>query len=201
MRLRLGFTLIELLVAMSIFSLVAVIAAAGLSNMLKTNVQLAEEAKRLAAWQMAFLLLERSINTIVLRSVYLGNTEVAFAFIGQERYLEFTYSRTADLGNSGSLSNLSRTALICRNEQLIQRNWFRLDTSNKNNYQEKILLEPVICRFSYLDKNLRLLTNWPQQAILPKAIQFRIVTEDKKKKLSLLFIVPQGTYGFSQRKG
>ncbi len=63
-----GFTLLELLVALSIFSIVAVLAYGGLDSVLEQRILTEESAERLATLQKTYLIIQRDIEQLVPRT-------------------------------------------------------------------------------------------------------------------------------------
>ena len=64
-----GFTLLELLVALSIFSIIAVMAYSGLNTVLLARIQTDQHAIQLARLQMTFTWLKRDIEQYIGRSI------------------------------------------------------------------------------------------------------------------------------------
>ena len=197
-----GFTLLEILVALTVFAILATITSSAMYNAFNTRSKVTAQADRLNTLEMTMALLQPDTQQIVERSIRGNELHVFPPFTGLHDYLEFTRGGEVNPSGQEQRSTLKRIAYLCRNHQLIRRSWEALDTTNRNQYQDKILFDHLNqCQFSYLAHNHQVLTEWREYALkqnqrkesLPTAIQFSMNLSGWGK-ISLLFIIPEALY-------
>lgn len=195
-----GFTLIEILVALAIFALLATMTSGALFRALQTRTHLVKQSEVLHTLQFTLALLERDTTQAVNRPIRGEESRLFPAFIGQPHYLEFTRGGQANPQNKQS--TLLRIAYLCQNGQLIRRTFPQLDTPNRNQVADEILLTHLThCQFAYLNAPLQILSDWRAGALtqtqqnepFPKAIQVNLTHEIWGKFISL-FIIPGALY-------
>lgn len=198
-----GFTLLEILIALTVFAILATFTSSALYYAFNTRARLSMQAERLIHLQLAITLIERDIEQVAARAVRGNNMQLFPAFIGKANYVELTRDGLPNPHYQENRSTLKRIALLCKNNRLIRRTWNSLDTPNRQNFADKILLDQVnYCRFAYLNNRLELLPEWreyftsPQQKIepFPRAVQLSL-TLANWGKASFLFILPEALYG------
>jgi general secretion pathway protein J len=182
-----GFTLIEVLIALSVFAILASITSTAMYQAFNTREHITNQSDRLNTLQMAILLLKRDTQQIVERAV-LGNEMHTFPpFIGQPHYIELTRGGVASPMGIDQGKTLQRVAFLCKNTQLYRRSWQTLDGSDRNHYQDRLLLDHLTqCQFSFVAHNKQVLPDWrafalqqnQQQEILPFAIQLTLKLSD-----------------------
>ena len=197
-----GFTLIEVLIALSVFAILASITSSAMYRAFNTREHVTTQANRLNALQLAVALMNRDIQQIVERSV-LGNELHHFPpFTGQRDYIEFSRGGIINPTNINRRGTLQRIAYLCKKDRLYRRSWMVLDGPNRNQYQDKLVLDNLSqCQFSFLAHNLLTLPRWQEYALkqnqnketLPTAIQLSINLNDCGK-LNLSFIIPEALY-------
>ena len=190
-----GFTLIEVLIALSVFAILASITSTAMYQAFNTREHITNQSDRLNTLQMAILLIKRDTQQIVDRSV-LGNEWHTFPpFIGQSHYIEFTRGGVASPMGIEQGKTLQRVAFLCKNTQLYRRSWQTLDGPNRNQYQDKLLLDHVTqCQFGFVAHNKQILPDWKafalqqnqQQETRPLAIQLTLKLRDWGKMSMLL---------------
>ncbi|CEK10852.1 GspJ family T2SS minor pseudopilin variant LspJ [Legionella hackeliae] len=197
-----GFTLIEILIALTVFAILATATSSMMYYAFNTRARVNQQANRLNMVQLALLIIERDISQAIPRAVYGNEMHLFPAFVGQPQYFELTRLGFENPHSQEKRSNLQRIAYLCHDNQLLRRIWPTLDSTNRDHYEDRILLDNLIaCRFSYLNHNLQVLPEWRENAIqqnqkaepLPKAIQFNLTLKDWDK-MSLLFIIPEALY-------
>ncbi len=197
-----GFTLIEILIALTVFAVLATITSSSLYYAFNTRSRVAIQALHLNNLQLAVSIMQQDITQIVNRAIRGDEMHLFPALVGQNQYLEFTRAGYTNPASREKRSTLKRVALVCEDKQLIHRTWSMLDTPQRDNYQDKVLLADIEnCHFNYLNKNNQLLHDWrPQQnagdpnaELVPRAIQINLNFKDWGE-MNMLFIIPGGLY-------
>lgn len=197
-----GFTLIEILIALAVFALLATITSSALYYAFNTRARLTKQAEQLTALDLAILLIERDTEQIVLRPVRGNDMHLFPAFIGDPHYLELTRGGLVNPNSDEKRSTLQRVAILCQNNKLLRRTWMSLDTTDRKAYRDKVLIQNLSqCKFSYLNHNLQVLSEWHANAVqqnqraepLPKAIQMNL-TLGTWGKISYLFVINEALY-------
>lgn len=197
-----GFTLIEILIALAIFALLASITSSSLYYAFNTRTRVNEQSNQLSELQMAISIMQQETTQAIERSIQSADEHSFPVFIGQSRYVEFTHDGIVNPQYNEQRSTLKRVALLCVNGNFIHRTWETLDTVDRNNYEDKILLTNVDdCHFNYLNEEMQLLAEWRENAVtqnqrkalLPKAIQVNLKLHTWGE-INLLFIIPGALY-------
>lgn len=198
-----GFTLIEILVALMVFTIIAALTASVMYHAFDTKSRVAQHALKINQLQFAILTIDRDMQQIIARPVRGNEMHLFPAFVGHPHYLEITRMGVLNPDFIEKRSHLKRVAYICQNQQLIRRTWSTLDTINRNQFEDKLLLSNLsLCQFSYLNSTLEILSDWHETTDqinqdlepLPKAIQFNL-DFSSTNKLSFLTIIPEALYG------
>ncbi|UCC56333.1 MAG: type II secretion system minor pseudopilin GspJ [Gammaproteobacteria bacterium] len=153
-----GFTLLELLVALSIFSIVAVLAYGGLDNVLEQRVRTEESAERLAAMQRTYLIIQRDIEQLVPRTIRDEFGDNSAALTGSS---EFQLTRG---GWQNPLQNprstLQRVGYVLEDRKLVRHSWLVLDRAQDSEPRQQVLVQDIVnVRVRYLDPE----NNWQEQ--------------------------------------
>lgn len=197
-----AFTLLELLIAISIFSVLSVMAYGGLKTVLDNRAANEVIAERIATSQLAMLRLGNDLRQTVNRGVRDGFGDPIDAMLTKEvgnSELEWTragYSNPANLNRS----NLQRVAYKLDENKLIRVTWPVLDRAQGTENSEIIMLseiESLEWRFNDQANNWE--TNWPPAAVvaangmdsLPRAVEVTIEFSDLGE-IRRLFLIPQG---------
>lgn len=197
-----GFTLLEILIALSVFAILATITSSALYHAFNTRSHVNQQAERLNNLQLAMSIIRRDTQQILERSVRGNELHLFPPFTGQSNYIEFTRGGMVNPFNNALRTTLQRVAYLCRKDQLIRRSWEVLDSPNRNQPQDKILLDNLNqCHFAYLAHNHQTLTEWHEFALkqdqrqetLPSAIQFSLNLTDWGK-MTILFTIPEALY-------
>jgi len=190
-----GFTLIEIIIALAIFATIATITSSILYQSFQVQTRVTSQSEQLNMLQLTQVLLRRDTAQFIPRPVR-GNEMHQFpAFIGQRQYVEFTRTGAINPLNVEQRSNLKRIAYLCQANQLIRRIWTQLDTPNRDDYQDTILLDHLRqCQFAYLGPHRHIIATWyspaPSNAMsaptsYPSAVQ--LTTQNSWGKMVSLF--------------
>ena len=159
-----GFTLIELLIAISIFSVMSVMAYGGLSQIIENNKHAKIELERLQSVQRTVLTISRDFTQIFKRNIRdeYGNNQPFLNASNELDYLvEFTRNGRR---NPAKLkrSHLLRVAYQFEDEKLIRLFWPQLDRAQSMEPYESILLEQVErVELRYRDNKKEWHSQWP----------------------------------------
>lgn len=202
-RRQVGFTLLELIIAVSIFAVLAAIAYGSLQTVLNTRERAEVQMRHLAQLQMAFTIMERDIEQIVLRGVRDDFGDPLPALLASSdntegEIIEFTrmgWSNPAGL----SRSDLQRVAYELKDKTLVRRFWTELDRAQNSEPEEVDLIDDVDdVETRFLDPSSQWQTQWPpltqgnQQTLpntLPRAVEITVDTA-YWGKITRVFRVP-----------
>ncbi|MEK7991799.1 MAG: type II secretion system minor pseudopilin GspJ [Thiotrichaceae bacterium] len=169
-----GFTLLELLVALAIFSIIAIMAYAGLNAVLKAHEQTTQHANKLAKLQMAIHFISRDLQQFVNRPVRNEFGELEPALQGQLNQLAFTHAGWRN-PTQQKRSQLRRVNYFIEDEQLWYQYWSVLDRAQDSQpYQVKLLDNIEQMQVSFLDESDKWQTTW--------TISAQEATQDKRFK-------------------
>lgn len=191
-----GFTLIELLVAMTIFSIISLMALQGMLSVFNTREQTDNESKRLQSVQIAFLNLQRDfdfISTREIRDEY-GDSQPALKLIEDGIYqMELSrdgYRNPAQLPRS----SLQRIAYRLTENTLHRLQWPVMDRAPDSQTTKRTLLEDVEeLTIRVLDDKDEWHNEWPLTTsghTFPRAIEVTLALKDWGR-LSRLFMLPE----------
>ena len=173
-----GFTLIELLVAMAIFSLMTVVAYAGISAVMQNDQSALAHETDLKRLQRAMVFIEKDLRQLVNRTRNDGYSELQQAVRaegGGSDLIEFT--RT---GNSNptelSRSSLQRVRYVIEDEKLQRMSWNLVDHSDAE--PVRMILMPGVSEgeVSFFSAEGETLEAWIKSE-LPMGVEFKLTTE------------------------
>ena len=136
-----GFTLLEIVIALAIFSVMSIMAYAGLAAMLDARASSVPRAQQLAQLQTTLYLLNEDLSQVIKRPIrdQLGSTEPAFSIGRGNEILVFTRTVPSWLANS-SETNLLRVSYSLEKEALYRRVWTIPDRTQQTEYRRRRLL-------------------------------------------------------------
>lgn len=192
-----GFTLLELLVALSIFSMISVMAYGGLQTVITTKNTTQEASTRIAEVQMLIMRISSDLRQAIARKVRDEHGDfVSVMHLESSNQGVLEWSR-AGYRNPASLkrSNIQRVAYKIEENKLIRLSWPVLDRAQDTEALETEVLSKITSikwRF-YNDENAWV-SQWPhdgdkaEQYPLPKAVELNLELEDfgKIRRLILL---------------
>lgn len=188
-----GFTLLELLVALAVFAIMATAAYSGLSNVLFTRAAVEQQARRLAAVQLAVFRLEQDIQQATPRGVRDEYGDPQSALRGGDLLDDALILTRAGWDNplGQSRATLQRIAYRLREGRLWRLHWDVLDRGGLIAPRETLLLDQVReFRARFLDRNDEWRSDWPPPADpavddrppnpnrLPRAVEITLTLED-----------------------
>ncbi len=164
-----AFTLLELLVALSVFSLVAAMAYAGLARVVEARRALAIEQERLARVLFALGLIERDLRAALPRSARDAAGATRPALVGGSAGIEWTRA----LPRAGGGAAVGRVRYRRDGSRLLIEWYTVADRAPGSPAYEEILLEGVSrMELRFLDREGRWRRDWPAgEAPLPRAVE------------------------------
>jgi general secretion pathway protein J len=176
-----GFTLLELIVAVAVFALVAVMAQAGLRQVIADADALRAASERQRELQLLLLKLERELGQVLARPVRSAYGEERAALLGRGNSLEYSTLAFVD----GARLAPQRHALSLRGRELLLTRQTRLDAGPGTPRIVQVLSNEVeVLSFNYLAADGERYTRWPpprqagDSANLPRAIVLRLRLTD-----------------------
>ncbi len=190
-----GFTLIELLIALSIFSLMSVMAYGGLSAVIQTRETVTASMQRLGEIQKTIHRLQTDMESAQARPIRDEYGDLRPAMMRELDGLGLVFTRGGWRNPlSVTRSAMQRVHYRLEDKKLLRRSWPMLDGSRQDQYTETTLLENVEeVRWRFLDdvgtqgqdfEDLEWQEQWPPDAQdvepnrLPRAVELVLVTED-----------------------
>jgi general secretion pathway protein J len=136
-----GFTLLEIVIALAIFSVMSMMAYAGLAAMLDARASTVPRAQQLAQLQTTLYLLNEDLSQVIKRPIrdQLGSSEPAFSIGRGNEILVFTRTVPSWSTNS-SENNLLRVSYSLEKEALYRRVWTIPDRTQQTEYRRRKLL-------------------------------------------------------------
>ncbi len=172
-----GFTLIELLVAMAIFSLMTVVAYAGISSVMLNDQTSLENETALKRLQRTFLFVEKDLRQLSLRPRNDGYSvnQALKSDGGGDVLLEFTRA-----GNSNpieaSRSSLQRIRYVIEEEKLKRLSWNYVDHSNAEPLTMTLIDKVTEAKAAFFSSEGENLEAWTKSE-LPLGIEIKLTTE------------------------
>ncbi|MBU0484744.1 MAG: type II secretion system minor pseudopilin GspJ [Proteobacteria bacterium] len=200
-----GFTLLELLVAMSIFSVMSVMAYSGLATMIVSREHMMGEAEKLQAIQRVFTLISYDFRQVLDRPVrdefgqdlgaMLGTFDLEIAAV------EFTRSGWRN-PTGAKRSSMQRVAYELENDKLIRKSWPVLDRAYDSKPFSTVLLSGVErLEIRYFNAYDQVTNVWPPASgslagsfgslALPKAVEIAVDLKDWGR-INRLFVLVNG---------
>jgi general secretion pathway protein J len=183
-----GFTLVELLVAITIFSILAVMAYGGLNSVLHARQAIEVQSKRLQALQQTMLFLSRDLSQLAPRAIRDEYGERQPPLLGQtdkQPGLEFTHAGWSNPAWQPR-STLQRVSYVIEDQQLIRYSWTMLDRAPDSKPYRFPLLDRVLSmKLRFMDAKQNWQLQWPlpstdpaTQMNLPQAVEVVVELED-----------------------
>lgn len=176
-RIQAGFTLIELLVAMAIFSLMTVIAYAGISSVMLNDRTSLEHETALKRVQRAMVFIEKDLRQLSLRPRNNGYSELQQAIQADgsgDILIEFSRA-----GNSNptdlSRSSLQRVRYIIEEEKLQRLSWNLVDHGDLEPTKMVLMDEVTEGKVSFFSAEGETSETWTKST-LPLGIEIKLST-------------------------
>ena len=197
MKYKKGFTLLELLVALSIFSVLSVMAYAGLQTVITTKTTTQQAAERIADVQLVMMRISNDLRQAVSRKIRDEYGDFSPA-MQSEKNGDVTMAWTrAGYRNPAQLtrSNIQRVAYKLEQEKLIRITWPVLDRAQDTEAMESEVISNVdSIEWRYLNNENEWLSSWPEEGEkiglypLPKAVELTLELQDWGKVKRLILV-------------
>lgn len=196
-RFKRGFTLLELLVALSIFSVLSVMAYGGLQTVITTKEATQKSADRIAEIQLLMMRISSDLRQAVPRKIRDEYGDFLAAMQSSKNGDETMAWTRAGYRNPAHLkrSNVQRVAYKLDRQKLIRMTWPVLDRAQDTEVIETEVLSNIeSIEWRFLNDQSEWLSNWPEEDAkaglypLPKAVEFTFELQDwgKVRRLILL---------------
>lgn len=191
-----GFTLLELLVALSIFSILSVMAYGGLQTVISTKQSSQQAAERIAEIQLVMMRISNDLRQATSRRVRDEYGDFLYAMQSSKNGDETMAWSRAGYRNPAHIkrSNIQRVAYKVEQQKLIRMTWPVLDLAQDTKVMENEILSGVdFIEWRFLNSNDEWLSAWPEEekddlVSLPVAVELTIELKDwgKIRRLILL---------------
>lgn len=199
--LKKGFTLLELLVALSIFSVLSVMAYGGLQTVISTKQSTEKSAERISEMQLVMMRMSNDLRQALTRKIRDEYGDFLPAMQSSKNGDETMSWTRAGYRNPARLvrSNVQRVAYKVDNQKLLRITWPVLDRAQDTEAIETEVLSRVeSIEWRFLNNDNEWVSDWPEAGTkaglypLPKAVEFTFELEDwgKIRRLILLASEP-----------
>lgn len=192
-----GFTLLELLVALSIFSVLSVMAYAGLQTVITTKTATQQAAERIADVQLVMMRISNDLRQTISRKIRDEYGDFIPAMQSSKNGDETMAWTRAGYRNPAQLtrSNIQRVAYKLEEEKLIRITWPVLDRAQDTEAMEsEVISDLESIEWRYLNNENEWLSSWPEEGDkanlypLPKAVEVSLVLQDWGKVKRLILV-------------
>ena len=192
-----GFTLLELLVALSIFSILSVMAYGGLKTVINTKESTQQAADRIAEIQLFMTRVSNDLRQAIPRKARNNFGDFMFSMQSQDASNDGMEWSRAGYRNPAQLqrSNIQRVSYKLKQQELFRITWPVLDRAQDTEAIESMVLSNIeSLEWRFLNHENEWLTDWPEEGEkaefnpLPKAVELNIELQDwgKIRRLVLL---------------
>lgn len=192
-----GFTLLELLIALSIFSVLSVMAYGSLQTVISTKQSTEKSAERISELQLVMMRISNDLRQAVPRKIRDEYGDFLPAMQSSKNGDETTSWTRGGYRNPAHLkrSNVQRIAYKLEQQKLIRVTWPVLDRAQDTEAQETEVLANIhSIEWRFLNSELKWLSDWPEEGSkstltpLPNAVEFTFELEDwgKVRRIILL---------------
>ena len=192
-----GFTLLELLVALSIFSILSVMAYGGLQTVISTKQSTEKAADRISEIQLVMIRISNDLRQAVTRKIRDEYGDFIPAMQSSQNGDETIAWTRAGYRNPAQLirSNVQRVAYKLDEQKLLRVTWPVLDRAQDTEAMEiEVLANIESIEWRFLNNKSEWVSDWPEVGTkpglqpLPKAVEFTFELQDwgKIRRLILL---------------
>lgn len=192
-----GFTLLELLVALSIFSLVSVMAYGGLQTVITTKNTTQQSADRIAEIQLLMMRMSNDLRQAVSRKIRDEYGDFLPAMQSSKNSDETMAWTRLGYRNPAQLtrSNIQRVAYKLEQQKLLRITWPVLDRAQDTKARNSEVLSNVeSIEWRFMNNENEWLSTWPEEDgkggvyPLPKAVEFTLELQDWGKIKRLILV-------------
>jgi len=196
-----GFTLIEILIALFIFSILGVMAAIALQNIIRVHRLVKATDVHLQKLEVVITLLQRDLSQIIDRPI-IDSSGNKIPPVSADGGSEFSLTRTGLMNPlwQSRRSNMQRVAYAQVGHDLVRFTWNALDQPPDAKPAKKILLQGVVSlSWAFIDNQGQATSQWPLSrgsniqaqnisSPLPKAVEMTLVLK-KQGEIKMVFPV------------
>jgi len=185
-----GFTLLEILVAITIFSIMSIVALTGIKAIIDSQEAADNVVNRIKLLQKTFFYLEQDLRFALERGVRdeFGSPQPAIV-AGNTGSQGLTLTRTGVNNPQGlQRSSLIRVRYWLKEDTLMRSRYRMLDRAGEANSNDRSLISQLEeLEFRFLQQNNEWTDNWPpinpvaNQKVLPKAVEISLIHETMGK--------------------
>lgn len=192
-----GFTLLELLVALSIFSLVSVMAYGGLQTVITTKNTTQQSADRIAEIQLLMMRMSNDLRQAVSRKIRDEYGDFLPAMQSSKNSDETMAWTRLGYRNPAQLtrSNIQRVAYKLEQQKLLRITWPVLDRAQDTKaINSEVLSNVESIEWRFMNNENEWLSAWPEDGgkdgvyPLPKAVEFTLELQDWGKIKRLILV-------------
>lgn len=197
MKYKRGFTLLELLVALSIFSVLSVMAYTGLQTVITTKTTTQQAAERIAEVQLVMMRISNDLRQAISRKIRDEYGDFSPAMQSGKNGDETMAWTRVGYRNPAQLtrSNIQRVAYKLEQEKLIRITWPVLDRAQDTEAMESEVISNIdSIEWRYLNNENEWLSSWPEESEkiglypLPKAVELTLELQDWGKVKRLILV-------------
>lgn len=196
MKLKRGFTLLELLVALSIFSVLSVMAYGGLQTVITTKTSTQQAAERISEIQLVMMRISNDLRQAIPRKIRDEYGDFLYAMQSSNNSNETMAWTRAGYRNPARLirSHIQRVAYKLEERKLFRLTWPVLDRAQDTKVMESEVLSNIeLIEWRFLTDKNEWISEWPEQGntnldAIPKAVEITMELQDwgKIRRLILL---------------
>lgn len=195
--LKQGFTLLELLVALSIFSILSVMAYGGLQTVISTKNSTQQAANRIAEIQLLMMRISNDLRQALPRKIRSEHGDFLFAMQSSQNGDETMAWTRAGYRNPARLkrSNVQRVAYRLNAQKLLRITWPVLDLAQDTEAMEtEVLTNLESIEWRFLNNADEWVSAWPEEGEkaelnpLPKAVELNFELKDWGKIRRLILV-------------
>lgn len=185
-----GFTLLEVLVAITIFSIMSIVALTGIKSIMDSQALTDEVVNRIKLLQKTFFYLEQDIRFTVERNIRNEFGDPVPALVASNTGTQGLAMTRMGVSNPQGLqrSSLIRVRYLIKDNTLVRSRYRVLDgASDTDILNRKLINQLEELEFRFLQANNEWTDNWPpinpiaNQTVLPRAIEIVISHETMGK--------------------
>lgn len=190
-----GFTLLEILIALFIFSILSLMMASGLHNIINFQSRVESKAQDLRELQFTLLLMSLDLEQAVNRPIYNADGKEEAAFLGTESSFSLTHLGYAKATGNLLANDLQRSGYFLTGQTLSRITWPVLDQAPTTVSESRVILHNVeAIAFEYLAPDGRFYKVWPPATnsnvgALPRAVRVYL-SLGVRGKMSQLYLIP-----------
>ena len=193
-----GFTLLEILVAITVFSIMSIVALSGIKSIMDSQVLTNEVVNRIKQLQKTFFYLEQDIRYTLERNIRNEFGDPVPALVASNAGTQGLALTRMGVSNPQGLqrSSLIRVRYLIRDNTLVRSRYRVLDgAADIDSINRKLINQLEELEFRFLQANNEWTDTWPpinpiaNQTLLPRAIEI-VITHETMGKITRIVDLP-----------